>query len=220
MNTERRYFFVDEAGNFDFSTRIGASKFFILTSVVMEDCSDAEALLSLRRALVWNGHPLSDAFHATEDKQAVRDQVFDAIASLNIRIDATIIDKSRVAPVWHDKFAFYNLAWRLHAMRVIPIACPPTSELMIVSASFGTRSEQKIIGRAMADVVSQSGRIGSVTKVTYWPAPSDPCLQVADYCCWAIQRKWERDDERSFDLIRHSLATELLFSSESDMDLW
>jgi hypothetical protein len=29
------------------------------------------------------------------------------------------------------------------------------------------------------------------------PHMSDPCLQVADYCTWAIQRKWERGDERS-----------------------
>jgi len=25
--------------------------------------------------------------------------------------------------------------------------------------------------------------------------------KVADYCAWAIQRKWERDDLRSYELI-------------------
>jgi hypothetical protein len=41
---------------------------------------------------------------------------------------------------------------------------------------------------------------------------SDPCLQVADYCTWAIQRKWERNDNRSYDLISGKL--------ESEYDVW
>jgi hypothetical protein len=44
--------------------------------------------------------------------------------------------------------------------------------------------------------------------VAFWPADSDPCLQVADYCTWAIQRKWERDDDRSHLLIAPKLRSE------------
>jgi hypothetical protein len=55
-----------------------------------------------------------------------------------------------------------------------------------------------------------------MTKVAYWPAPSDPCLQVTDYCCWAIQRKWERKDDRSFDLIRHFIAKEQEIDSDDE----
>lgn len=219
MNADRRYFFVDEAGNFDFSTRIGASRFFLLTSVMMANCQEAEALLDLRRRLVWDGHPLTAAFHATEDRQAVRDQVFDTISRMNIRIDATIIEKSRVHPNRRDMLAFYRLAWRLHAKRVMPMACPPSSELLVIAASIGTRNEQKAIGTAISDVVRQSGRTIDMTKVAYWPAPSDPCLQVTDYCCWAIQRKWERKDERSFDLIKHLMASEEEIVSEDELGI-
>jgi hypothetical protein len=43
------------------------------------------------------------------------------------------------------------------------------------------------------------------------PCHADPCLQVADFCAWAIQRKWESKDKwdiRSFDLIKDRVTYE------------
>jgi hypothetical protein len=37
---------------------------------------------------------------------------------------------------------------------------------------------------------------------------SEPCLVVADYCTWAIQRKWERHDARSQSLLHDKIASE------------
>lgn len=48
--------------------------------------------------------------------------------------------------------------------------------------------------------------------VEFRPSYCDPCLQVADYCAWAIQRKWERADTRSYDMIKHMITREY--------DLW
>lgn len=42
----------------------------------------------------------------------------------------------------------------------------------------------------------------------FWPAASDPCLQVADYCSWALQRKWEVADLRSYNLIAPKVQSE------------
>lgn len=36
----------------------------------------------------------------------------------------------------------------------------------------------------------------------------EPCLVVADYCTWAIQRKWERNDARSQILLADKIASE------------
>ncbi|HEV3094413.1 MAG TPA: hypothetical protein VGY30_07850 [Solirubrobacteraceae bacterium] len=35
------------------------------------------------------------------------------------------------------------------------------------------------------------------------------CLVIADYCTWAIQRRWERDDRRSHQLLADKIASEL-----------
>src|SRR3990172_9841789 len=41
----RTYVFADESGNFDFSTRLGATKYFILTTLTAPDCSLGDGLL-------------------------------------------------------------------------------------------------------------------------------------------------------------------------------
>ena len=48
----RRYVFLDEAGNFDFSAKPGASRYFMVTSVTLGDCAAGDALLTLRRDLL------------------------------------------------------------------------------------------------------------------------------------------------------------------------
>ena len=73
----RVHVFADEAGNFDFSNGPSASKYFILTTLVMKECSLGERLLALRRQLAFEGLEIhQEGFHASEDKQAVRDRVF------------------------------------------------------------------------------------------------------------------------------------------------
>lgn len=60
---------------------------------------------------------------------------------------------------------------------------------------------------AVAEVVSQVSP--TVTcHCAFSPAASDPCLQVADYLTWAVQRKYESEDERSYDLVKHLIKSE------------
>lgn len=201
----RKYVFVDEAGNFDFSPR--GSRYFILSSVTLDDCTVGDELLALRRELVWRGSELTDAFHATDDKQAVRDEVFKLLSNYDFRIDSTIFEKAKAYPHLQREDRFYELAWYLHMKHVTPRIATPQDELLVVSASVATKKRQQLLGTAMAGVMAQMART-AFARTTYWPAASDPCLQVADYCCWAIQRKWERDDHRSYILVEAKIRTE------------
>lgn len=208
LGVVRKHYFVDEAGNFDFSRKPSASRYFILTSVTMEDCHQTKALLDLRRELAWNGHELTDAFHATTDKQRVRDRVFELIAAMDIHVDATIFEKSKTIPARQNDLPFYKLAWYHHAKSTVPSRVMHGEELHVIAASLKTKNEQKAIASGIEDVIVQTGRQLTDSKVHYWPASTDPCLQVADYCCWAIQRKWERQDSRSHELIAHLIRSE------------
>jgi len=83
----------------------------------------------------------------------------------------------------------------------------PDDRLLVTAASIGTKKERQTYISALEDVVRQSApRIS--WAVDFRPALSDPCLQAADYCAWAVQRKWERNDARSFDLISSKLTYE------------
>jgi hypothetical protein len=80
--------------------------------------------------------------------------------------------------------------------------------LFVVAASLGTSRRRTSFFAAVRDVVLQTSPTTAYQTV-YWPAASDPCLWVADYCSWAIQRKWERADERSYALIRTKVRSEI-----------
>ena len=80
-------------------------------------------------------------------------------------------------------------------------------EVLLVAATVGTRQKAASFKHAIEDVVSQVAP-DTVMKSAHWPAYTDICLQIADYCSWAIQRKWESGDDRSYRLIRSKISSE------------
>ncbi len=122
------------------------------------------------------------------------------------------MEKSKAQPlVRSDRPTFYKHGWFVHFKYGMKAALPEPVETLITAATIGTRKEQAAFSHAVDDVLPQV--LGQVAwRTNFVPAGSDPCVQVADYCAWAIQRKWERSDRRSYDLIRERLTHE--------SDLW
>ena len=204
----RKYIYADESGNFDFSPNPKASKYFILTTVLLTDHKIASALFELRRQLAWAGFNMRSGFHATEDKQLVRNAVFDILSQHSFRVDATILDKRKSQPhMRNTNMRFYQYAWFYHMKHVTPKIATNQDEILVVAATIATKKKDAAFGAAIKDVMEQVSPTSSLRN-TLWPAASDPCLQIADYCSWAIQRKWETGDERSYQLIKNNIASE------------
>jgi hypothetical protein len=204
----RIYLFADESGNFDFSRKSGASTYFIVTTISADHCGVGDDLITLRRDLAFSGMGLGSAFHATTDEQAVRDRVFPVIAASGIRVDSTILEKAKSKPSTRlSDESFYKLAWYLHLKYVASQVAAPHDELLVVAASVGTKKRRATFHAAVRDVVQQVSPTLTY-QVASWDSMSDPCLQVADYVSWAIQRRWERDDRRSYDLVKHLIRSE------------
>jgi hypothetical protein len=204
----RIYVFADESGDFTFARKQGASTYFILVTVTVSDCSCGAALMELRRDLAWQGLGLDREFHATSDEQAIRDRVFAELDEQDLRIDATIMEKAKAQPqVRAVKPVFYQYAWFYHMKHLTPKIIRPSDELMVVGAAIGEKKQRSAFRGAIDDVI---GQVSPTTNysVASWAATSEPCLQVADYCAWAIQRKWELGDTRSYDLIKPKIRTE------------
>jgi hypothetical protein len=202
------YVFADESGNFDFSVNKGASKYFILTTVTVPDCSCGHALLDLRRELAGQGVQARDMFHAATDDWPTRTAVLKVIARHPVRIDTTILEKRKAQPsIRHTEDRFYKMAWYLHFKHVAQRIVPRNGELFVIGATIGSKKKKKPFTSAVDDVVSQ------VSPTTQWrtaglPAVSDPCLQVADYCSWTVNRKWEQGKDDAFREIAPQVRTE------------
>jgi hypothetical protein len=207
-----RYVFADEAGNFDFSLKLGASKYFILATVTMSNPSLGDELLALRRDMAWRNVNADRGLHATEDLQAVRDEVFNLLARRDFRVDATIFEKRKAQPhLTTNEAWFYQLAWYLHFKHVAPQIAAPGDRLLVTAASLGVKKKSGIFFNAVGRVVAQVSPTLTY-RVAGWPAATDPCLQIADYCTWAVQRKWEGGDPRSHVLIAPKIR--------SEFDIW
>ena len=202
----RVYVFADEAGNFDFRARRGASNYFILGTVAMGDTSVGQDLLALRRELAWQGVGLESTFHAAEDPQVIRDEVFRLLQGANFRADLTLLEKRKTVPHRQSEHGLYKLAWYEHFKHVAPQIVKRKDELLVVASSIGTKKRRRDFRLGIEDLVNQ------VTlckwEVAFWGCETDPCLQVADYCTWAVQRTYEQGDERSYTLIDSKIMSE------------
>jgi hypothetical protein len=195
----------------EFSRKQNVSRYFIATTVSMASCDVGHALTELRRELAWAGHELGEYFHAAHDKQAVRDKVYELLGKHDFKVQATILEKSKAQPqVRITRPRFYKYAWYYHFKHMAKKTIQDATELMVVTASFGSKKEKSSFSGAVTDVLRQT-----LPKVKYaanfCPAAADPCLSVVDYCAWAIQRKWEspgQRDTRSYDLIAERVTHE------------
>jgi hypothetical protein len=207
------YVFGDEAGTLVFSPK-DKSKYFILTTISVPDCSIGDGLLQLRRQLAWEGVDSHVEFRASEERQVVRDRVFELLNQFDVRVDATVFEKRKVRPdIRRFTTYFYKFAWFYHLRYLLPQVHRPDTRLLVVAASIGERKKkQEIFAKAVRDVVSQLARFKEF-RCAFWMARTDPCLWATDYCSWAIQRKWEHEwqgqpDDRSHRLISERIQSE------------
>ncbi len=204
----RLFIFADEAGDFTFAKGDNISRYFIVCTVTMDACNVGTELLNLKRRLVWERAPLRDYFHATTDKQLIRDAVYKLIRDHDFRIQATVMEKSKAQPqVRPSPQRFYKHGWLYHFRHGIVRNVSSHDELLITTASVKTKKAQGAFTDAVNDVVQQHIP-RSQWRTSFCPCAYDPCLQAADYCTWAIQRKWERNDARSYDLIKDRISYE------------
>ena len=204
----RIYVFADEAGNFDFSRKRDASKYFILTTLTATDCAVGDALATLRRDLSWEGYNLPKGFHAMHDPKPRKARVYAALDPLRFRVDATILEKAKAMPkIRPTEDRFYKYAWLLHFRYVARKIATPTDELHVVAASIETKAKRELFHAAIKDVVQQVSPAMKF-KTAFWDASSDPCLQAADYACWAIGRKWEHGDPTYAALLGRKIRSE------------
>ena len=190
------YVFGDETGNTDYTVTSptrggGASVYFgVGTATYSENdmpkvLSNGVALrsqLSRPRAnLVVNG------FHACNDSNKTRDEVFNFITCNPPRFDATFLAKQNAYPSVREKggLYLYKEAWYLHLKYVLPAVSNKNDEIVLVLAEYGTKNLQKIIATMLGDICSQINR--EVTPCI-WRAPTCIGLQIADYGMWATQR--------------------------------
>ncbi len=205
------YIFIDEAGNFDFSSN--GSKYFTLTSVSIKRSFIFDTQLSkYKYHLLKHGYDI-ESFHASEDSRIVRSKVFDIISSKidNISIDSWIVEKSKVDTLQQDIKMFKYGMSRFISM---PSLDRIDMALIIITDRIPINKKRIAVEKAIKSKYLNMLKGYNYYNIYHHESKSSYGLQIADYCNWAIYRKWSRGDIQYYNVIEKAIKNELnIFST-------
>lgn len=153
------------------------------------------------------------AFHAKDDVAEVRREVFRILCALDLRFYAVVRHKSVVAD-WVNQRNARDPAYRYRGdelydsmiealfSRYLPLA----QRVNICFARRGSRARTQAFRAAIQKAECRfeldygMRRFAEIYIVASTP-PQSAGLQAADYCLWALQRFYERDEKRYVELI-------------------
>ncbi len=227
------HYFVDEAGDLSLFNKRGesllgtpgVSKTFMLGVAWLRDPADAALRLTeLRNRLladeILNTVPsmlpeakkTAVAFHAKDDIQEVRAEVFRLIRSLQPRFWIAIRRKSSLIDLARTRHASGS---RLNANEIYDDLVKRTfrdrlhkgDAIRISFARRGKRNRDEALSAALQaarkNFMKKHGEVDSPPLRVLSNVPSqDAGLQIADYGLWAVQRAFERDEWRYFEYLR------------------
>lgn len=193
------YLFFDESGNLDF-TAGGTRHYFMGVLTTRNPVAFTRALSELRYGLLGEGAEL-EAFHASEDRQVVRNAVYSILADVGeFEFDAVIVDKSRVEEKLRDPARFYpEFAARVLA-RVFARYADDQEPLVVITDRLPVKRKREAVVKAFKTFIRQE--LGNRPFVMlHHTSAGHSGLQAADYCLWALHKKQVHGDERSFSII-------------------
>ena len=209
--------FLDESGNLDFS--VSGTEYFVLTCVGMtRPFLIASQLDSYKYDCVeWGLEP--ERFHCVEDNRHVRGRVFNIIAGhLNeLRVDCLVVEKRKTAPALRDDRRFYPdmLGYLLRDV-IAKFSGQGVDEVIIITDTIPLQRRRQAIQRAVKVALARELPRRPTYRILHHDSRSHYGLQVADYCSWAIFRKYERGELEYFRGIEPAISGETeIFRSES-----
>jgi hypothetical protein len=188
---------VDESGCLGFSPK--GSSFYVFGVVWTFDPEPlASAITRIRFGLLKAGVNMQ-AFHAHTDQQANRDIFVKTITSFDTwKFAALVVEKRKVNPAIRAPEIFYP-KFLSSILRFIfrGSVGKAASSLAIFTDTIPLNKRRDAAEKAIKTACR--AELGKVPfEIFHHSEESNNWIQVADYCTWAVSRKWERSDSRTY----------------------
>ncbi len=203
------YIFLDESGNFDFSKK--GTQYLVFTALTIHKpfilMNDME---KLKHSLIKEGQDI-ELFHATEDKQSVRNQVFTILNNnQDFEIDSIIVEKAKTNPSLRDMARLYV---KIYAVLLKYIFNRHNfTEVIIFTDTIPHKEKREDIKKGLKEGIRKLLGKGNKFNILHHSSKSHFCLQAVDYCCWAIYKKrgnWDKKkDIRPYQEIEERIKSE------------
>ena len=124
-------------------------------------------------------------------------------------VDSIIVEKRKTHPSLQDHFKFYQKIFEILLDYILERNRNYFSQIIILTDTIPVKREKSEIQKAIKSYTSGwAAKSGSRYAIHHYASKSDLNLQIVDYFNWAIFRKWERKDERSYKLIANAVVSE------------
>lgn len=230
INSHRKYF-VDEAGDgtlFDAKGNVligtpGCSQYFMLGILDIPNPDilnqELEALrLNLLNDPYFRRVPSMQpaerktalAFHAKDDVPEVRKEVFALLMKQEgLRFFATVRDKFgvlREVGMYRNKHYHPNMLYDQMVSRLFKDRLHKDDEYTITFATRGKSDRNQALASALKVASSRFEKQWNIhseasIRIQALSSTQHPCLQAADYVLWALQRCYERREDRWLDYV-------------------
>ncbi len=213
------YLFLDEGGNFDFKP--SGTRYFTLTSVAMRRPFELyESLNNLRYDCMEYGLH-AEFFHCSEDNRFVRNKVFGLLINhqASLTIDTLVVEKSSVpAALQTDKHFYPEMLGHLLNEIIPREIAKGAKEVLVITDTIPIQKKRQAIEKAVKQALADKLPADLRYRIFHHASRSHFGLQIADYCNWAIFRKWQGnhrgEDEVFYDRLKPAIAAEILHNTE------
>jgi hypothetical protein len=209
-NTPNRclYVFLDEGGNFDFSA--SGTKYFTLTSIAMyRPFKIRDPWDDYRHELLEYGRDV-EYFHCAEDNRYLRDRLFGILQenSRGVRIDSLVVEKSKTGPALRADNRFYPEMLGYLLKHVFEKLDKHSSEIIVITDTIPIQKKRKAVEQGIKHALKEMLPVGVKYRLLHQSSRSHYGLQIADYCNWAVFRKWESSETNYYNFIKSAVHSE------------
>ncbi|MBD5781055.1 DUF3800 domain-containing protein [Pelagicoccus sp. NFK12] len=208
-----------------------ASKFFMLGMIeCLDESATTRKLEQLRHSLLSNplystipsvqpeAKKTARAFHAKDDHPEIRAKVFELLVELDFKFFAVIKDMRKVLEYVESRNRM-DSDYRYHPNELYDFTVrmlfkQRLHKLDRYRICFARRGKSDRTKALKVELLKTKQRFLSEREINHEGeleiCPSypwlSPCLQVADYCLWALQRCYERGESRFLRAIWHKVS--------------
>lgn len=204
------YIFLDESGNLDFSR--GGTNYYVLAAVTTTNpLATSQELQQLKYDLLEDGVDI-EYFHASEDKQATRNEVIKKLQTMTntLKVHYIYAQKPKAYPKLQSSAAFYGKLGTTLIKFIVGYKSNGFDEILIVFDKALTAKERKSF---LGEIKPELKSLGKPYKIYFHRTLSDFNGQIADYFAWTKYVSLERNEQRPLNALSGVPMTEFdLFS--------
>lgn len=206
------YIFLDEGGNFDFSSK--GTRHFTLTSVSLYRPFALHTDLDTYKYDLIE-HRIEpriamEYFHCADDNKFVRNKVFEMLAASvpENSVDAVVIEKPKTGPALRPPEKFYPKMLGYLLRYAVGQVTGSIGEVVVITDSLPVAKKRRSVEKSVKTVLANMLPTGTPYRIMHHTSRAHYGLQIADYFNWAIYRKWEHGDVAAHALVQSKIRSE------------